>query len=122
MNTDLFAHFSLSEFALVAILYTLVPFLSGARYSNLRPALNLIAKLKADPKLVLGIHVGFLCLLFGALWQSAQIYSSLPIWMTNQNSKRVSVFDLAVVIVVILMAVVEERLILKRSNVVASGE
>jgi len=124
MTTDMFSHFSWGEFASIATLYTLIPFLSGARFGDSKPALQLIAKIRSAPTPIIGIHIGFLCSLFAILWESARIYSSLPIWMTAQNAKLLSVVDLVIGVVVILMVSVEQRWILKlkSSSFAAPGE
>jgi hypothetical protein len=122
MTTDLFSHFSWGEFILAATVYTLAPFLSGARYGNPKRTLQLIANIKSSPKATIEIHAGFLALLLGILWESAQNYSSLPRWLTEHKSKG-SVFDLVLVVVVILMVTAEQRWILnlKPSSVSSPG-
>jgi hypothetical protein len=106
---DLFSSFSWREFALVAFLCSLVPFLSAAKYGNATRGYQLVARIKSSLKRFAAIHAGFLALVVGVLWESAQMYSTLPLWMRAQGSKGLSLFDGVVCAVLIFMIIAEQR-------------
>jgi hypothetical protein len=114
--TAFLRHFTWVKFSLAAVFYTFLPFLSAARYLRMKRVIQLAAKLQSTPKRVLGIHASFLFLLFGILWGSAQLYSSRSVVLLEQNSKKDSLFDLLMEMIVCIFFVlgpaVEERWIL----------
>ncbi len=93
--------------------YTLCPFLADARYAKINSTLLLVAKLKSAPKLSIGIHAGFVALLFAVLRGSEQVYPSFPGWLRELSPKGFSVFDVALFMVVVVMLTVERKWILK---------
>jgi len=119
-------HFTWIKFSLAAVFYTLLPFLSAARYGRIERVSKLAAKVKSTPKQALGIHAVFLFLLFGILWGSAQLYSSPGVALSDQNSKSVSLLYLFTEVIVciffVLGSAAEERWILslRLSNGLAS--
>jgi hypothetical protein len=107
--------FSWEIFVFTTVLYTLVPFLAGAKYGNTQHISQIIAKLKSHPTSTIGIHLGFLTILLTLISMTIHFYASLPDWAKGRGSK-LSVLDIAVLFMAILMQFVEQRWILSKSK------
>lgn len=116
MTQDFLAHFSWTQFAFIALLYTLAPVLSSARWGRYRDINELMLAVKASPISACGIHLVFLGLLLAIFWIPAHHYSALPDWLKRASSLGPSVLDLAILVLFIVMVATEDRLIRSNSN------
>ena len=76
MNSDLFDHFSLLRFAIVAAIYTFLAFTTGAR----RHAMPFSKKNALPTSTILSEHLKFLTILLLLLLAVTWLYPHLPEW------------------------------------------
>src|SRR5215469_6063954 len=103
MFQDFLAHFSWNQFALIALLYTLAPILSSARWGRYREINQLMLAVKSSPISAFGIHLVFLGLLLAMFWLPAHHYLALPDWLKRPSPLRLSGLDLVILVAFILM-------------------
>ena len=114
MAPDFLAHFSRDQFACIAFVYTLAPFLSSARYGRFSEVQELVAAIKSSPVSAITTHSVFLSLLLAVFWIPARFHSVLPDWLIQPIFLGIPALDLVVLAIVIAMIVTEDKLI--RSN------
>ena len=116
MTQDFVSQFSWNQFLSIALIYTLAPILSSARWGKSRDIHELLVAVKASPFSALGIHLVFLGLLLATFWVPAHHYSSRPGWLKRPISSGVTALDLIVLALFIGMVATEEKFIKSTSN------
>jgi len=116
MVLDFLAHFSWGQFAMVALLYTLAPILSSARWGRYRDINQLMLAVKASPLSAIGIHLVFVCLLLAIFWFPAHYLSRLPDWLKQSIGSGLTMLDVVILVLFIVMVVTEEKLIRSSSH------
>jgi hypothetical protein len=116
MTQDFVAHFSWDQFLFIALIYTLAPILSSARWGKYRDVHELLVAGKASPFSAIGIHLVFLGLLLSIFWVPGHHYSSLPDWLKRASSLGPTMIDLTILVFLIVMIATEEKLIRSTSD------
>ena len=116
MVVDFVTHFSWSQFAIIALIYTLAPVLSAARWGGYRDINELILAVKASPISAIRVHLVFVGLLLAIFWIPAHYYSVLPDWLKQSLWSGLKVLDLVILALLIVMVVTEEKLIKSNSD------
>ena len=116
MTQDFVSQFSWNQFLFIALIYTLAPILSSARWGKSRDIHELLVAVKASPFSAIGIHLVFLGLLLAILWVPAHHYSTLPDWLKRPSSFGPTMLDLMILVFFIVMVATEEKIIRSTSD------
>jgi hypothetical protein len=110
-------HFSLAMYVVLAVFYTLLPILGGAKYGNLRPLYRIIGRLKSNPGSTLAVHLGALVVLITLILLSTRFYGALPRWLKlKMHTSGLSVLDAALIMIGLLLQGLESRWIANQSQ------
>ena len=117
MVADFVTHFSWSQFAIIALIYTLAPILSAARWGKIRDINELMLAVKTSPISAIRVHLVFVGLLLAIFWIPAHYDSVVPDWLKRSPWSGLTVLDLVILALLIVMVVTEEKLIRSNSDV-----